>query len=332
MFREFSSWVGAVGRVALSEIRVSRHWMGRLGLRFVLLLVIAACSGSLRAQSVSSENSPGQVAPSSGQNNPGSAADPSATRDAPTSAPANGSSAQKSMPKAADGTAAQAAQSVAPGVVAPAMATKSTQSDYDEVHVKPLVKSEDAAKFDPNSSAKAESEVDASLRTHTKPIRVDVDLVLVPVTITDPMNRLVTGLQKENFILLDNGEKQAIEHFSSEDEPISLGVIFDTSGSMSNKIEKARAAVVEFFKTANPEDEFFMVAFNDKPTLICDFTNSVEAGAITDCVHGSKRTNGAAGCDLPRDCKDAPCQTPEEGAADHLRRGRQSQPVYGERN
>ena len=81
------------------------------------------------------------------------------------------------------------------------MATKSkipAESDYDEVHVKPMVKSEDTAKFDPNSAASAESEVDPSLRTHTKPIRVDVDLVLVPVTITDPMNRLVTGLEKEN--------------------------------------------------------------------------------------------------------------------------------------
>jgi Ca-activated chloride channel family protein len=105
---------------------------------------------------------------------------------------------------------------------------------------------------------------------------VDVDLVLVPVTITDSMNRLVTGLEKDNFILLDNGEKQAIQHFSSEDAPISLGVIFDMSGSMENKIEKAREAVVEFFKTANPEDEFFLIAFNDKPTLICDFTNSVD--------------------------------------------------------
>jgi Ca-activated chloride channel family protein len=159
------------------------------------------------------------------------------------------------------------------------MATKSkvpAESSYDEVHVNPVVKSEDKAKFDPNSVATAEAEMDPSLRTHTKPIRVDVDLVLVPVTITDPMNRLVTGLEKENFILLDNGERQAIQHFSSEDAPISLGVIFDMSGSMSNKIDKAREAVVEFFKTANPEDEFFLIGFNDKPTLICDFTNSVE--------------------------------------------------------
>jgi len=148
--------------------------------------------------------------------------------------------------------------------------------DYNDVHIKPQVTSEDAAKFDPNSRAKAESEIDPSLRGSGKPIHVDVDLVLVPVTITDPMNRLVTGLEKENFIVMDNGEKQAIRHFSSEDAPISLGVIFDSSGSMSNKVEKAREAVVEFLKTSNPEDEFFLISFNDKPTLLSDFTGSVE--------------------------------------------------------
>jgi Ca-activated chloride channel homolog len=159
------------------------------------------------------------------------------------------------------------------------MATKSklpSISDYDDVHLTPMVKSEDKAKFDPNSSAAAEAGTDASLRTHTKPIRVDVDLVLVPVTITDPSDRPVMGLAKENFVVLDNGEKQAIEHFSCEDAPISLGVIFDTSGSMSSKIAKAREAVGEFLKTANPEDEFFLIAFNDKPYLVSDYTSSLE--------------------------------------------------------
>jgi Ca-activated chloride channel family protein len=104
----------------------------------------------------------------------------------------------------------------------------------------------------------------------------DVDLVLVPVTITDPMNRLVTGLEKENFMLTDNGKQQEIRHFSSEDAPISLGVIFDISGSMSDKIDKSRDAVVEFFRTANPQDEFFLITFSDKPELLSDFTQSVE--------------------------------------------------------
>ena len=117
---------------------------------------------------------------------------------------------------------------------------------------------------------------DISLKTHTKPFRKDVDLVLVPVSVTDPMNRLVTGLEKDNFLLSDNGQLQEIRHFSSEDAPISLGVIFDISGSMSNKIDKSRDAVVEFFRTANPQDEFFLITFADKPELLADFTQSIE--------------------------------------------------------
>lgn len=149
---------------------------------------------------------------------------------------------------------------------------------YDEVHIKPRVdpNKPPAPKGIVDPNVPRPEDIDPSLKTHTKPIKVDVDLVLIPVTITDPMNRLVTGLEKDNFTILDNGEKQEIRHFSSEDAPISLGVVFDMSGSMKDKIDKSREAVVEFFKTANPQDEFFMVAFNDKPVVISDFTQSVE--------------------------------------------------------
>ncbi len=115
-----------------------------------------------------------------------------------------------------------------------------------------------------------------ALKTHTRPLKVEVDLVLIPVTITDPLNRLVTGLEKDNFAVFEGDSKQEIRHFSSEDAPISLGVIFDMSGSMNNKIEKAREAVVEFFRTANPQDEFFMVAFSDRPEILSSFTTSIE--------------------------------------------------------
>lgn len=118
--------------------------------------------------------------------------------------------------------------------------------------------------------------IDPALDTHTRPFRARVDLVLVPVTITDPMNRLVTGLDKENFQVFENKERQTIQHFSSEDAPISLGVIFDVSGSMGDKIDRSKEAVVEFFKTANPQDEFFVISFSDEPELLSDFTNSVE--------------------------------------------------------
>ncbi len=142
----------------------------------------------------------------------------------------------------------------------------------DDVHITPHPKPQPKDEI----LAPKGGPIDPSLKTHTRPLVKQVDLVLVPVTITDPMNRLVTGLEPENFELYEGSEKQTIKHFSSEDVPISLGVIFDLSGSMSNKIEKSREAVVEFFRTANPQDEFFMVSFNDRPELLSDFTSSVE--------------------------------------------------------
>jgi len=243
---------------------------------FVLLLLIACVAVPAFAQSTSPTPLPDSAAQSS---EPPAQAAPSLSageNEAPATAPDVNKPAQDTDSKP---SAAPDVQTAIPQVLPPAMATKSklpVEGDYNEVHVQPMVKSEEKVKFNPNSPAKAEAEIDPSLKTHTRPIRVDVDLVLVPVTVTDSMSRLVTGLEKDNFVLMDNGEKQAIQHFSSEDAPISLGVIFDMSGSMVNKIEKAREAVIEFFKTANPEDEFFLIAFNDKPTLIADFTSSVE--------------------------------------------------------
>jgi Ca-activated chloride channel homolog len=109
-----------------------------------------------------------------------------------------------------------------------------------------------------------------------KVIRTDVDLALVNVTVTDPFNRLVTGLEQDNFRVFEDNVEQEIVTFSSEDVPISIGVIFDFSGSMSNKIDKAREAALDFFKTANPLDEFFLVTFNERAELTSAFTNSVE--------------------------------------------------------
>jgi Ca-activated chloride channel family protein len=77
-------------------------------------------------------------------------------------------------------------------------------------------------------------------------IRVDSDLVLIPVTVTDPLNRFVTGLEKENFKLFEDKKEQEISAFSSEDAPLSIGVIFDCSGSMGRKLEKSRLSVTQF--------------------------------------------------------------------------------------
>jgi Ca-activated chloride channel family protein len=107
-------------------------------------------------------------------------------------------------------------------------------------------------------------------------IQLDVDLALLNVTVTDPYNRLVTGLEPDNFRVYEDNIEQEVITFSAEDVPISIGVIFDFSGSMSNKVGKAREAAVQFFKTANPQDEFFLVSFNERAELTSSFTNSVE--------------------------------------------------------
>jgi Ca-activated chloride channel family protein len=107
-------------------------------------------------------------------------------------------------------------------------------------------------------------------------IRMNVDMVLVPVTVTDPMNRLVTGLERDDFQVYENNGQQAIRTFASEDAPVSIGIIFDLSGSMTSKLIRARESILQFIKTANPEDEFFVIGFNDRPELIEDFTSSVE--------------------------------------------------------
>ena len=107
-------------------------------------------------------------------------------------------------------------------------------------------------------------------------IRIDSNLVLIPVTVTDPMNRFVTGLEKENFRIFENNKEQAISQFSSEDAPLSVGVIFDCSGSMGQKLQKSRQAVAQFFKMANPEDEFFLVTFASDTKLVQPFTVNLE--------------------------------------------------------
>jgi Ca-activated chloride channel homolog len=78
---------------------------------------------------------------------------------------------------------------------------------------------------------------------------MDVSLVLVNMTVTDPNDRVVTGLEKQNFRIFEDGREQEIVTFSNEDVPISIGVIFDMSGSMSDKIGRARQGAVQFLKT-----------------------------------------------------------------------------------
>jgi VWFA-related protein len=107
-------------------------------------------------------------------------------------------------------------------------------------------------------------------------IRVDTTLVLIPVSVTDPMSRFVTGLEKDNFKLSEDKVDQEITQFSSEDAPLSVGIVFDTSGSMGAKLQRSRQAVTQFMKTANPQDEFFLIEFSDRPEIVQPFTSETE--------------------------------------------------------
>ena len=139
--------------------------------------------------------------------------------------------------------------------------------DVEDVHVAPRAVQPPDDKIDESQD---------TVRVHAPLIKSKVDIVLVPVTVTDPMNRLVTGLDKENFDVFEGRDRQDVRYFSAEDAPVSMGVIFDMSGSMASKIERAREAVIDFFKTANPQDEFFLITFADRPQETSDFTQSIE--------------------------------------------------------
>jgi Ca-activated chloride channel homolog len=103
-------------------------------------------------------------------------------------------------------------------------------------------------------------------------LKVDVNLVLVNATVSDPNGRLVAGLDRSNFHLTEDGVEQKIEYFNVEDLPLSVGLVFDTTGSMADKLPAARDAASAFLKTGNPHDEYFLIEFADRPELVENFT------------------------------------------------------------
>jgi len=107
-------------------------------------------------------------------------------------------------------------------------------------------------------------------------LRIDTNLVLVPVSVCDPTNRPVTGLEREHFKIFDDRVEQTLTHFAMDDEPVAVGLVFDISGSMGPKLRLARLAAAQFFRTANPDDEFFLVEFNDTPKLVTPLTREYE--------------------------------------------------------
>jgi len=141
----------------------------------------------------------------------------------------------------------------------------------DDVHVVPG-----------GGAKRAEAEANAGLGegasmldARRETLRVDIDLVMVPVTVTDAMNHPVMSLEKQDFALYEENEPQQIRYFSKEDAPISIGLILDFSKSMSNKVETERKALDEFFKNANPEDDYFVISFANRPKVLANATQSI---------------------------------------------------------
>lgn len=111
-----------------------------------------------------------------------------------------------------------------------------------------------------------------------KPITVKTDLVTQTLTVTDLYGRFVSGLTKDAFKVFDNNQEQEITFFSDTDAPISVGILFDVSGSMSGeKIQKARSALERFINTSHPSDEYFLIAFNSRAQLLLDRTRDGDA-------------------------------------------------------
>ncbi|MBI2821044.1 MAG: VWA domain-containing protein [Acidobacteria bacterium] len=106
--------------------------------------------------------------------------------------------------------------------------------------------------------------------------RTNVEMVVVRAAVTDPLNRYVVGLEKEHFRIFDNKIEQSITHFASDDSPLSVGIVFDVSGSMSDNLGSAKSSVVRFLQQGTPQDEYFLVTFNERTALVQDFTGQSE--------------------------------------------------------
>ena len=110
-------------------------------------------------------------------------------------------------------------------------------------------------------------------RASTPNLRVNTSLVLVPVSVTDPSNHPVLGLDKSSFRIFDNNVEQQVASLAFEDTPVAIAVVFDLSGSMRPKISKSRAALARLLETANPEDEFCLIDFSDEVHLAKSWTS-----------------------------------------------------------
>jgi Ca-activated chloride channel homolog len=123
-------------------------------------------------------------------------------------------------------------------------------------------------------------------------IGVNVDLVVMHTSVYDKNGHFVSGLKKENFKVYEDGIEQAINSFSQEDVPVSMGILVDLSGSMRNKVEEVTKAALAFIRASNPQDQVFLVGFNDQVELLQDYTSDIDE--ISDALENTVVTGGTA--------------------------------------
>jgi len=126
----------------------------------------------------------------------------------------------------------------------------------------------------PSASGQIQRQLsDRAGQDEKEPIKIDTELVSFTVTVTDPNSRLVTGLDKQHFEIYEDKVKQVITFFNDEDVPVSMGIVFDVSGSMKGKLDRAREALKAFIQTSHNDDDFFLVGFNQRASLLAEFTD-----------------------------------------------------------
>lgn len=155
----------------------------------------------------------------------------------------------------------------------------SQQSGTSSGQVRPEQKQDQPQTATPaQDKNKSADKTETSIQVPRKPqdddgkrVIVQTETVNLMVTVTDPYNRLVTGLDKQNFEVFEDKVKQDIAFFNDDDAPVSMGVIFDVSGSMKNKLDRAREALKAFVDTSHQDDDFFLVGFNQRANLLGEF-------------------------------------------------------------
>jgi|SRR5579872_4655496 len=107
-------------------------------------------------------------------------------------------------------------------------------------------------------------------------LRVDSSLVLIPAQVTTREGSPIMDLKRKDFRIFEDGAEQEISYFAKDDAPVSIGLLLDSSGSMRNKKQKSSEAAAAFFRTANTEDEFFLIEFDERPRLAVPFTRDTD--------------------------------------------------------